>query len=1021
MSSYLIVDNKNNKILYKDIDNSLIENCLSDLDNFMIVEIPKNEPHAFFIDIDAPLSDDDAKKIIDIIKSVHKSIKVFAAKRTLNNKWHFITNILSTKQTRLNLLSYFGNLIKDIALPDTTASSLTTILCSRLVFNKETKKWEHKYGLPSSYVPASFENIKIDTSANKLAAIKLFSILKPTNELINPKTLNLINMTNPENIYREKLKMEYKHNKNPINLIKDNNTIRHLNHDIPVNPDLIFHILNSFTPARIKNNWHFILKCILIISKHYKNDAIIDHFMNVISPKDKDKYNHLNNEIILNELLETNDLKITYKSTISVLFKFALKDNKKQLHKLLNLKENAIIEELIQSTPPYELQTQTAQSSTDSTHINDIPLNKNIYISAGMGMGKSIAVINLIKATFEHNQKAKVVLVLPRLSLINKYIIDITAIDYNNIQPPTLIIYNQAEQINGVISTPQSSIYITTVESLHRLKTEQNKPDLLILDEIEMTITQFNSGLHGRNTMFNFATFHYLIRISKQKVFLDAFPSQKTFSWLNRTFPNIAYELLTYTYKNLAKQSFIIYNNKQKWLNEINTALENNLKIIIPANSKKLCTAIHDILKKKYPNKSVKLFTSDQEYRFNGDDKSLECDILIYSPTISVGISYVKLHFNKVFAYFNNQSTDIRNSLQMLFRCRQIKDNAYNILIEERPSNLPTSHKEIIENFISHRNDILDTNSYQTYNIEVDDEGITRFKTNDLFNLQIDNDIMQFNDRNIFLPNFISMVKFLGCQITTYNKINQLNETLTEETIKKTQEEIEEEKLNKFLVDLSNELDDYFKYNMLEEQKRQQELNVELIKPLNYKLIKKQLKICHLLTLQYKEFAELLQKNKQILKDAFTERQKIKNLKNLINFDSNLKYEQAILKNNILKEKDDMKHKYISDNISKIKQFFDILNIQITENGTLNQKTYKREKIEKTISENEDKIKNVFKNTKIKNITLRYLLLSINKQLNDCMLTFQSIETKNKLKSTEYKFNIHPLITIEHNLTKLKL
>ncbi|RCH82272.1 hypothetical protein CU098_006636, partial [Rhizopus stolonifer] len=56
----------------------------------------------------------------------------------------------------------------------------------------------------------------------------------------------------------------------------------------------------------------------------------------------------------------------------------------------------------------------------------------------------------------------------------------------------------------------------------------------------------------------------------------------------------------------------------------------------------------------------------------NSDDINLDnwnnYDIVGYTPTIVAGISFEKIHFDKCFAYFVNNSSPAEMSLQQLFR-----------------------------------------------------------------------------------------------------------------------------------------------------------------------------------------------------------------------------------------------------------------------------------------------------------------------------------------------------------------
>ena len=79
-------------------------------------------------------------------------------------------------------------------------------------------------------------------------------------------------------------------------------------------------------------------------------------------------------------------------------------------------------------------------------------------------------------------------------------------------------------------------------------------------------------------------------------------------------------------------------------------------------------------------------------------------DALIYSPTISAGISFEREHFDRMFAFFDIGVVSLETFFQMMGRVRSIKSNCRHILIAGVPLSVPTTAEAIDRDFIIKRN-----------------------------------------------------------------------------------------------------------------------------------------------------------------------------------------------------------------------------------------------------------------------------------------------------------------------------
>ena len=138
-------------------------------------------------------------------------------------------------------------------------------------------------------------------------------------------------------------------------------------------------------------------------------------------------------------------------------------------------------------------------------------------------------------------------------------------------------------------------------------------------------------------------------------------------------------KILVHKYKKIRDDTnYIVYISEAYFINKIFKSIKTGQKIVIISNSKRFCLMMKWYISIEYPLINIKLFTGDTSNKIKNDtfknvDEFLTCDCLIYSPTITAGISYEKDHFNKMFCHVTKGSCDIETYIQMMGRIRSIK------------------------------------------------------------------------------------------------------------------------------------------------------------------------------------------------------------------------------------------------------------------------------------------------------------------------------------------------------------
>ena len=260
--------------------------------------------------------------------------------------------------------------------------------------------------------------------------------------------------------------------------------------------------------------------------------------------------------------------------------------------------------------------------------------------------------------------------------------------------------------LTGPIYQAMHPRLVIQVESLHRIVLDYGTPtDLVILDESESILEQFSSGLLKK---FNsaFAIFSYLLQSAAHVICMDANMSNQTYLTVTRLRPNPDQLLHLNTYLNATEESYLFTFDENQWVGHLYEALLNSKKIVVVLNSLKEAEKTYVATTALFPTKKIKIYSSKSTPQEREDlnyvnEKWSQLDVLIYTPTISAGVSYEIEHFDILFGYFVNQSCTVETCRQMMGRIRSIKNHI--ICLKSFPMFLPTETAKIEEYICSQR------------------------------------------------------------------------------------------------------------------------------------------------------------------------------------------------------------------------------------------------------------------------------------------------------------------------------
>ena len=240
---------------------------------------------------------------------------------------------------------------------------------------------------------------------------------------------------------------------------------------------------------------------------------------------------------------------------------------------------------------------------------------------------------------------------------------------------------------------------IVQLESLHHLEKNFNIQsfDLVVLDEIESILYHFDSSTIAANSSNTFDLLFMLCKSSKTKIIgMDADLNLRAIEYVKELDPN--YKLVVNSFK---KSDILIrmIDNKDWWINEIKKAvLTDKLNCCIIGLSTKLLYQIGDLLKEWGISHLIHTRDSDDKFKkelAKVNELWVKYQVIGFSPTITVGVDFTSLHFDKIFAIISPNTASPRCFKQMLGRLRNLKSNE----ILAYHQNLSTSLDAVLYNY----------------------------------------------------------------------------------------------------------------------------------------------------------------------------------------------------------------------------------------------------------------------------------------------------------------------------------
>lgn len=483
-----------------------------------------------------------------------------------------------------------------------------------------------------------------------------------------------------------------------------------------------------------------------------------------------------------------------------------------------------------------------------------LPEEKNCFLlRSAMGTGKTKTAANLIA----NNKKAKILVLSFRISLDEELARKL----------PGAVLYSDPKAIKkGFI---QSDVLVCQIDSIRKV---MGKYDIVIIDEASSTLNHLCKFV--KNAPDCWSAMKEFIQKAKQVYFLDALMENYVVDFAKALGKQCHVVGDTYMpHTNFTKARIIL--SKKIHEEELFRALARKEKIGYTSNSKKSVDTIAKLAEEK--GYRVKKYTSETRREFPIVDASewVNYDLVVYTPTISAGISFEKKHFDRVFGYFSNKSASAEECCQMLFRIRDLAEKELVINIKQIPSNEPITIEGVVEKLEN-----LDASSYRVCGLKYN-RAERKLKRTIFSNLYIANEARNNKSKKNFLVVLTSLLQSQGVSVEIEKPKDETKETLD---LAKELSEIEkmtkEEELKEFVAVPEITEEDFEELSNIVEKTKEQHLQYKKFKLAKHfrmeqkdvsveflKVYKKQWVAYETLNLTYGEEQEISEKLKKKMRD----------------------------------------------------------------------------------------------------------------------------------------------------------
>lgn len=321
----------------------------------------------------------------------------------------------------------------------------------------------------------------------------------------------------------------------------------------------------------------------------------------------------------------------------------------------------------------------------DEPQMREYPIQPLIIVRANMGVGKTkILITDYLPKNASHPNTSVLFITYQRM-LARKYYSELEHLGYTN-----YLDYEFESTIPG-------NKVIVCLDSLCKVATRDFK--YIIIDEATSVFLHFNSQYMANKSTEVCNRLDLLLR-AQRILLLDA-TADNTIVHDVAQYISLHKNVKPYFIKNTYvrptnRTATIVLNTERTEQNRVKVRvidkiiglLRANKNVVVTSSTKSFITEVHTEVKRVFASgKTVAVYHSGITGN-NVDDLTStwsDVNVLMYSPSISAGVSFEQAHFHELVGYIENSffTPPVDTVLQQLFRVRQLIDGKMSLYVND--------------------------------------------------------------------------------------------------------------------------------------------------------------------------------------------------------------------------------------------------------------------------------------------------------------------------------------------------
>ena len=326
----------------------------------------------------------------------------------------------------------------------------------------------------------------------------------------------------------------------------------------------------------------------------------------------------------------------------------------------------------------------------DEPSMRPYPLERIVCIRANMGVGKTVALKQFV---IQHCSapSCKALLITFSRSLAHKLyqdFADLGFVDYRD---------EKGDLFDAKL--------VICLDSLVRVQVRDY--DFVFIDEALSVFLHFSTPLM-KNSSHVSTLLELLLRTSKHVYFLDAcmdatvvrniveFLAIKASTqayWIRNRHVRVSARTVYCEIEHGGQTAVLDETGLERAaIDKVVKLLRAGLRVVVCSSTLAFTTTVEKYIADTMPQ--VRMIVHNKLSKESLDDvngKWVHYDLLIYSPSISAGVSFTVPHFDSLVAYLVNSpfTPSVDTSLQQLFRVRALRRGDMSLFVQEAPNNVP--------------------------------------------------------------------------------------------------------------------------------------------------------------------------------------------------------------------------------------------------------------------------------------------------------------------------------------------